>query len=105
VPGRENGKQRAESSESVRRSKGKRWCCYKRKSSECCEHVSNLRTTAGIQVSDGSRYAPHMEAVLVADVRPWSLLPAKWKAIEDSKDNVDEPTLREVNNSHSQCRE
>lgn len=44
-----------------------------------------------------------MEAMLVADVGPWSLLAAKLEAVEDSADNVDR--LREVNNSLSQCRE
>jgi hypothetical protein len=58
-------------------------------------------------VTAGERhcYAPHVEAVQVADVGPGSLLAANSKAAEDSGDNVDEPRLREVNNSLSQCHE
>jgi hypothetical protein len=48
VPRRASGK--AERSESVLRSRGKKWCCHECKSSECCEHESDLRTTAGIRV-------------------------------------------------------
>ena len=33
--------------------KGKRRCCNKNKSSECCEDESDLRTIVGLQVSDG----------------------------------------------------
>ena len=33
------------------RSRGKRWCCNKSKSSECREDESDLRTSTGIQVS------------------------------------------------------
>jgi hypothetical protein len=56
-------------------------------------------------VDERDRYAPHVEVVLVADVGPGSLLAAESKAVEDSGDNVDEPRLRDVNNSLSQCRE
>lgn len=39
-----------------------------------------------------------MEAMLIADVGPWSLLAAKLEAVEDSADSV-EHRLKEVNNS------
>ena len=41
-------------------SKRKRWCRNKIKSSECCEHKSDSRTTAGIQVGCVRRGETHV---------------------------------------------
>jgi hypothetical protein len=39
--------------------------CNKSKSLECCEHESDLRTTAGIHVSDRQRGDTHLAEELV----------------------------------------
>jgi len=60
--------------------------------------VSRTRTAAA---GKQHWYTPYVQAMLVANMGPWGLLAAKEKAVKDSRDNVDEPGLQEVNNSFS----